>query len=76
MPGQPNVTSRRQEIFIGQRHVRHQFTTATSTGSQINGRHDRRIDSKTVSRKVTRHAIKCRRLYKGLKNTPSHRQEG
>lgn len=32
-PGQPRVTTRRQDNFIRQRHLRDRFTTAVSTAS-------------------------------------------
>lgn len=73
-PGQPRVTTRRQDNFIRQRHLRDRFTTAVSTASLIQGRRRRNIHARTVIRRLREYGIRCRRPYRGQILTQRHRQ--
>jgi transposase len=73
-PGQPFVTTPRQQAFIRHRHLHNRFTAAATTAREIIGRHGRPIHARTVSRISKRHGIRCRRPYKGLQLKPHHRR--
>lgn len=72
--GAPRVTTRRQDNWIRQRHLRNRFTTAVSTAAAIHGQRRRYISRTTVSRRLKQHGIHCRRPYKGQILTRRHRQ--
>ena len=73
-PGAPRVTTRRQDNFIRQRHLRDRFTTAVSTAAGMRGRTGRNISRFTVSRRLKDYGIRCRRPVKGQILTRRHRQ--
>ena len=64
-PGAPLVTTRRQDNFIRQCHLRDRFTTAVSTAAGMRGRRGRNISRFTVSRRLKDYGIRCRRPVKG-----------
>ena len=68
------VTTRRQDNFIRQRHLRDRFTTAVSTAAGMRGRRGRNISRFTVSRRLKDYGIRCRRPVKGQILTRRHRQ--
>ena len=73
-PGASRVTTRRQDNFIRQRHLRDRFTTAVSTAAGMRGRRGRNISRFTVSRRLKDYGIRCRRPVKGQILTRRHRQ--
>ena len=72
--GQPRVTTRRQDIFIRQRHLRDRFVTSVSTSKNVVGRHGRHIHPRTVRRRLKERGILCRRPLKGNVLTQRHRR--
>ena len=73
-PGQQRVTSRRQDNYIRQRHLRDRFQTAAETASVIIGNRGRHIHRRTVSRRLKEFGIRCRQPYHGPVLTRRHRQ--
>ena len=73
-PSQPRVTTRRQDNFKRQRHLRDRFTTAVSMASLIQGRRRRSIHARTVIRRLREYGIRYRRPYRGQILTQRHRQ--
>lgn len=73
-PGQVRVTSRRQDNYIRQLHLRHRFQTAAQTASVVIGNRGRRIHRMTVSRRLKEFGVRCRRPYHGPILTRRHRQ--
>ena len=72
--GQPRVTTRRQDAFIRQRHLRDRFTTSVATSRDVVGRHGRRVHPRTVRRRLRERGILCRRPLKGVILTQRHRR--
>lgn len=72
--GSPRVTSRRQDVYIRQRHLRNRFLTAQSTAVIVVGNRGRQIHRRTVSRRLREHQIRCRRPYRGAAFTERHRR--
>ena len=72
-PGQPRVTTARQDVFIRQLHLRNRFTTANATGRQIVGRRGP-VSGRTVRRRLYAAGLTARRPYVGAILTQRHRQ--
>ena len=72
-PGQPRVTSRRQDVFIRQRHLRDRTVTTQSTAPLVIGTRGRPIHRRTVSRRLREFNIRCYRPYRGPILTRRHR---
>lgn len=70
--GRPPVTTRRQDNWIRQTHLRHRFQPATTTAATIPGL--RRISSQTVRRRLRRYGIIARRPARRPILTLQHRQ--
>lgn len=73
-PGTPRVTTRRQDVYIRQRHLRNRFLTATSTANIVIGNRGRAVSRNTVKNRLREHGISCYRPYKGIVLTRRHRQ--
>jgi transposase len=72
-PGQPRVTTARQDRSINFRHLRDRFLTAAETARTTIGQRGRPIHRRTVSRRLRQHGIHCRRPYQGNILTQPHR---
>ena len=73
-PGQPRVTSQRQDRNIRWLHLRHRFRSATETARETRGRTRRRVSAHTVRRRLRDAGISCRRPYHGARLTDNHRR--
>lgn len=73
-PGQPRVTTARQDRAIRLAHLRNRFTTATETARVTPGRHLPHICARTVIRRLREFGLRCRRPYHGARLTRVHRQ--
>ena len=62
--GRPRVTTPAQDRHIRLRHLRHRFTTATSTAAAIPGQ--RRISDQTVRNRLREAGIRARRPVKAV----------
>ena len=74
-PGQPRVTSVRQDHYIRQRHLRNRFATAQSTANAIVGNRGRSIHRETVINRLRERVIYCRRPARCQALTQRHRLE-
>ena len=72
-PGQPRVTTPRQDRLIVLTHLRNRFQPATHTAATIHGRRGI-IHPMTVRRRLRQHGLRPRRPYVGPILTPPHRQ--
>lgn len=73
-PGQPRVTTERQDRAIRLSHLRQRFRTATETARGTVGRNRPRISPRTVRRRLRSVGLRCRRPYHGARLTRDHRQ--
>lgn len=71
-PGQARVTSRHQDNYIRQRHLRDRFQTAKATASVVIANRGQRLHRMTVSRRLKEFGICCRRPYHGPVLTIRH----
>ncbi len=71
--GQPRVTTRRQDVYIRQRHLRERFLNAQQTASIVIGNRGVPIHRRTVSRRLRERHIRCHRAYCGQILTGRHR---
>jgi hypothetical protein len=62
-PGQPRVTTDQQDRHIRLQHLRSRFKTAASTARETPGRHNPRIRSATVRRRLRENGLRARRLF-------------
>ena len=74
-PGQPRVTTDQQDHHIRLQHLRNRFKTAASTARETPGRHNPRISSATVRRRLRENGLRARRPFRGPLLTPRHRQQ-
>jgi transposase len=74
-PGQPRVTTDQQDRHIRLQHLRKRFKTAASTARETPGRHNPRISSATVRRRLRENGLRTRRPFRGPLLTPRHRQQ-
>ena len=72
-PGQPRVTTARQDGYIRQLHLRNRFTSASATGRQMVGRRGP-VSGRTVRRRLYAAGLIARRPYVGPILTQQHRQ--
>ena len=73
-PGQPRVSTRRQDNYIRQRHLRDRFTTAVSTANVTRGIHGMKINARTMIRRLREYGIRCRRPTRGQALSRRQRQ--
>ena len=72
-PGQPRVTTPRQDGYIRQLHLRNRFQTATATGGMVVGGRGS-VSAQTVRRRLQAAGLRARRPYVGPILTRLHRQ--
>ena len=65
-PGRARVTTRREDAFMRQSHLRNRFQTPEETARNIRGPHNNRICRRTVSNRIREAGIRARRPYVGL----------
>lgn len=73
--GAPRVTTRRQDNFIRQRHLRDRFVTAESTTNLVVGNRGVPVSRYTIRRRLLEQGIRCRRPYRGVILNRRHRQQ-
>lgn len=72
-PGQPHVTTPRQDRLIRLTQLSDRFRSATQTARETRGRRRARISSNTVRRRLKAVGIRCRRPYIGARLTRHRR---
>ncbi len=73
-PGRERVTSPDQDRYIRLQHLRDRFRTASRTARETPGRHNPRVSSPTVRRRLREYNLHARRPFRGTVLTPRHRQ--
>lgn len=73
-PGQPRVTTPRQDRAIRHRHLQDRFATAAATARATQGQRGRPISRQTVRRRLLDGHITCHRPYVGPVLTQRHRR--
>lgn len=73
-PGAMAATTRRQDVYIRQRHLRNRTLTATSTANLVIGTRGRPIHRTTVSKRLRNYGIRCRRPAKVPVLTQRHQR--
>lgn len=73
-PGQPRVTTLRQDRYIRLTHLRDRFRSSARTARETRGRRRRRVSATTVRRRLKDAGIRCRRPYVGARLTRQHRR--
>jgi len=73
-PGQPRVTTVRQDRVIRLSHLRNRFLNATVTARNTAGRKRPTISARTVRRRLLDAGLRCRRPYHGARLTAVHRR--
>ena len=71
---QNNVTTRGQDRYIMNTHLRNGFQTATTTAANIPEFHNNRINAKTVRNRLRENGLHARRPHVGCVLTRRHRQ--
>ena len=71
--GRPRVTSRAQDRYILNQHLRDRFRTATATAAVTPGTHNNRISAQTVRNRLAESGLHGRRPYVGSVLTLCHR---
>ena len=71
--GRPRVTTRGQDRYIMNTHLRNPFQTATAT-ADIHGFHNNRIGAQTVRNRLRENGLHARRPYVECILTQRHRQ--
>ena len=74
-PGQPRVTTNQQDRHIRLQHLRNRFKTVASTARETPGRHNPRISSATVLRRLLENGLRARRPFREPLLTPRHHQQ-
>ena len=74
-PGAMRATTRRQDVFIRQHHLRNRKLTATSTANIVVGTRGRPIHRTTVGKRMRDYSIRCRRPAKVQVLTARHRRQ-
>lgn len=72
--GRPRVTTRAQDRYILNQHLRNRFLTATRTAAATPGTHNNRISAQTVRNRLAENGLRGRRPYVGSVLLPRHRQ--
>ena len=72
--GRARVTTRGQDRYIMNTHMRNRFQTATATAANTPGLHNNRISAQTVRNRLRENDLHARRLYTGCVLTQRHRQ--
>ena len=73
-PGRERVTTPEQDRYIRLLHLRNRFRPASRTARETPGRHNPRISSPTVRRRLRERALRCRRPVRGNILTPIRRR--
>lgn len=73
-PGAMRATTRRQDVYIRQRHLRNRFLTASSTAHLVVGTRGRPIHRTTVTKRLRDYGIRCRRPVKVPVLNAQHRR--
>lgn len=63
--GRPRVTTRGQDRYIMNTHLRNRFQTATATAANTPGLHNNRISGQTVRNRLRENGLHARRPYVG-----------
>ena len=71
--GRPRVTSRAQDRYILNQHLRDRFRTATATAAVTPGTHNNRISAQTVRNRLAESGLHGRRPYVGSVLSRRHR---
>jgi len=71
--GRPRVTSRAQDRYILNQHLRDRFRTATATAAVTPGTHNNRISAQTVRKRLAESGLHGRRPYVGSVLLRRHR---
>ena len=71
--GRPRVTTRGQDRYIMNTHLRNRFQTATATAANTPGLHNNRISGQTVRNRLRGNGLHGRRPYVGCVLTQRHR---
>ena len=69
----PRVTTRGQDSYIWNTHLRNRFQTATATGANIHCTHNNRMSAQTVPNRLREGGLSARRPYVGCILTRLHR---
>ena len=72
--GRPRVTTRGQDSYIMNTHLRNQFQTATAPAANTPGYHNNRISAQTVRNRLRENGLYARRHYVGCILTQRHRK--
>ena len=72
--GRPCVTTRGQDRYIMNTHLRNRFQTATATAANTPGLHNNRISAQTVRNRLRENGLHARRPYVGCVLTQRQRQ--
>ena len=63
--GRPRVTTRGQDRYIMNMHLRNRFQTATATAANTPGLHNNRISTQTVRNRLRENGLHAQRPYVG-----------
>ena len=72
--GRPRVTTRGQDRYIMNTHLRNRFQTATATAANTPGLHNNRTSAQTVRNRLRENGLHAQRPYVGCGLTQRHRQ--
>ena len=72
--GPPRVTTRGQDRYITNTHLRSRFQTANATAANTSGLHNNRICAQTVRNRLWENGLHARCPYVGCVLTQRHRQ--
>ena len=72
--GRPRVTTREQDRYIMNKHLRNEFQTATATAANMSAFRNNRISAQTVRNRLRENGSHARRPYVGCVSTQRHRQ--
>ena len=70
----PRVTTRGQDRYIMNTHLRNRFQTATATAADTPGLRNNRISAQTVRNRLRENSLHARRTYVACVLTQRHRQ--
>ena len=72
--GRPRVTTRGQDRYIMNTHLRSRFQTATATAANTPGLRNNRLSAQTIRNRLRENGLHARRPYVGCVLTQRHRQ--